>query len=193
VTPKYFRTAAAFRRWLEAHHAEADELVVGYHRKATGRPSLSWSESVDEALCFGWIDGIRRRVDEERFAIRFTPRRPGSRWSRVNVAKAEALIAQGRMRPAGRAAFDARREDGDVGSGPRGEDARLAADLERRFRREPAAWRYFQRELAPGYRRLSIRWVMSAKRESTRRRRLDVLIESSAHEQTIPPLRRSGA
>ena len=109
AVPTFFATAAAFRQWLELHAAEATELLVGFHKVDSGRPSMSWSESVDEALCFGWIDGIRRRLGEASYSIRFTPRRPGSIWSAVNTRRAAALAAQGRMAPAGLAAFEARK------------------------------------------------------------------------------------
>ena len=179
MEPVYFPSPAAFRDWLEAHHASAAELWVGYHKRGTGRPSLTWPESVDEALCVGWIDGLRKRVDGERYAIRFTPRRPGSNWSRVNLARVEALTAAGRMRPAGLAAFEARKPEADE---PRYEDRpeELPETYVVAFReRDPAAWAFFQAQ-SRSYRRLAIGWILSAKREETRLRRLEQIVEASA-------------
>jgi uncharacterized protein YdeI (YjbR/CyaY-like superfamily) len=111
LKPTFFPTPAAFRAWLEEHHATADVLLVGFHKVGSGKPSITWPESVDEALCFGWIDGIRKSIDEHRYTIRFTPRKPGSIWSSVNIKRAQALIERGLMRPAGLRAFEARREN----------------------------------------------------------------------------------
>lgn len=168
----FFAGPEAFRAWLEAHAATAPELLVGFHKVATGRPSLSWPESVDEALCFGWIDGIRRRIDDEAYQIRFTPRRPGSIWSAVNIAKVAQLTAEGRMRPAGLAAFERRVERKSrvytyEQEGPAG----LAAAEAEAFRADPAAWAYYE-ALPPGYRKTMLFWIQSAKHPATRARRL---------------------
>jgi uncharacterized protein YdeI (YjbR/CyaY-like superfamily) len=188
----YFPSPAAFGSWLEANHATETELLVGFWKAATGRPSLTWSESVDEALCYGWIDGVRRRVDDERFTIRFTPRQARSTWSLVNVRKVAELTAQGRMRPAGVAAFEARREeDTGVYSFERRAEAQLDAAAEARFRAEPEAWDWFERQ-APSYRRAALHWVVSAKRQETRDRRLDLLIGDSKAGLRITPMRRPG-
>jgi uncharacterized protein YdeI (YjbR/CyaY-like superfamily) len=188
----YFDSPAAFGAWLEAHHATETEVLVGFWKAATGRPSLTWSESVDEALCYGWIDGVRRRVDDERFTIRFTPRQARSRWSLVNVRKVAELTAQGRMRPAGVAAFEARREeDTGVYSFERSQAAQLDAAAEARFRAEPDAWEWFERQ-APSYRRAALHWVTSAKRPETRDRRLGLLIADSKAGLRIGPMRRPG-
>ena len=179
MEPVYFPSPAAFRDWLEAHHERADELWVGYFKQGTGRPSLSWPESVDEALCFGWIDGLRKRVDDERYAIRFTPRRPGSNWSRVNLARVAALTADGRMRPAGRAAFEGRKPEADE---PSYEDRpdELPEPYVVAFRqRDAAAWDFFLAQ-SRSYRRTVIGWILSAKREETRLRRLEEVVEASA-------------
>jgi uncharacterized protein YdeI (YjbR/CyaY-like superfamily) len=179
MEPVYFGSPAEFRAWLDAHHADAQELWVGYHKRATGTPSLTWPESVDEALCFGWIDGLRRSVDAERYAIRFTPRRPGSNWSRVNLARVGALMAEGRMRPAGIAAYEARKPEADE---PRYEDrpSELPEPYAVAFReRDGAAWAFFQAQ-SPSYRRMAIGWVLAAKREETRLRRLGEIVEASA-------------
>jgi uncharacterized protein YdeI (YjbR/CyaY-like superfamily) len=189
VEVHFFESAAHWREWLEEHHATADEVEVGFRRRATGLPSMTWSEAVDEALCFGWIDGVRHRVDETSYRNRFTPRRPGSNWSRVNIAKVEALIEQGRMRPAGLAAFEARREDrSGVYSFEQGErpDA-LPPEYARELEENAAAAEDWARR-PPGYRRTVVHWVTSAKREETRKRRLAQLIECSAEGRTVPPL-----
>ncbi|HEX6208636.1 MAG TPA: YdeI/OmpD-associated family protein [Actinomycetota bacterium] len=183
----YFADADGFRAWLEAHHATATELWVGFHKKQVGVPSMTWEESVDVALCFGWIDGVRRSVDEKRYVNRFTPRRPGSLWSARNVERARALIDRGLMAPAGLAAFRARREDRSPYSYERRDSIRLDEDLERRFRRSSKAWERFQ-AMAPSYRKSALHWVMSAKRQETRERRLERLIEDSAAGRKVPPL-----
>ena len=174
----YFESPSAFRRWLAAHHAAAAELWVGYRPKASGLPSLTWEESVDEALCHGWIDGVRMRVDGG-FAIRFTPRRPGSIWSARNVARVEALAAEGRMRPAGLAAFEARRPERTAVYSFEREAAAFDSPSLAAFRARPEAWAFFEAQPA-GYRRSATHWVTSAKRPETRARRLAALIEDSA-------------
>ena len=191
MTPKdirFFSSPSAFGRWLEKNHAKKDELWLGYHRKATGRPSLTWSESVDEALCWGWIDGIRKSVDGSRFTARFTPRRPGSIWSQINIRKARALTASGRMRPAGLAAFRARRADrSGVYSFEQRKSPKLSPEYERLFRRNRPAWEFY-RTRTDAYRRLTSHWVISAKKEETRLRRLDILIARSEAQLPIPGL-----
>ncbi len=179
VDPIYFPDPAAFRAWLEAHHTSAGSLWVGYHKKGTGTPSMTWPESVDEALCFGWIDGLRKRVDAQRYAIRFTPRRPGSNWSRVNLGRVEALIAEGRMRPAGMAAFEARTREA-AGYSYEERPQALPEAYARAFReRDTRAYAFFEAQ-SPSYRRTAIGWVLDAKREETRLRRLAQIIEASA-------------
>jgi uncharacterized protein YdeI (YjbR/CyaY-like superfamily) len=183
--PVYFESPAAMRDWLDANYATAVELWVGYHRKATGRPSLTWSEAVDEALCVGWIDGVRYGVDAERFTQRFTPRRRGSTWSAVNIAKVKELAAQGRMRPAGLEAFEARSAERSVTySYENRHQAELSAEDEARFRANAAAWKWFRGQ-APSYRTMATWFVVSAKRPATRERRLETLIDDSAHERRI--------
>jgi len=179
MDPVYFPAPAAFRAWLEEHHASATELWVGYHKVGTGTPSMTWPESVDEALCFGWIDGLRRRVDDQRYAIRFTPRRRGSVWSRVNLGRVEALIAEGRMRPAGLAVFEARRPDDDGYTYETSPDE-LPEPYARTFREtDEAAWTFFM-DQSPSYRRTAIGWILAAKRDETRLRRLAQIVEASA-------------
>jgi uncharacterized protein YdeI (YjbR/CyaY-like superfamily) len=180
MEPIFFPTPADFRAWLEQHHATEKELVVGFYKKGSGKPSITWPESVDEALSFGWIDGIRRRIDDESYSIRFTPRKPDSHWSSVNIRRVPELQEEGRMRPAGLAAFERRSEErSNMYSYEQRRAARFDADQEREFRSNEAAWEFFQAQ-PPGYRQLSIYRVVSAKREETRRRRLAALIEDSA-------------
>jgi uncharacterized protein YdeI (YjbR/CyaY-like superfamily) len=185
----YFETSAHFRAWLEANHATADELLVGFYKKGSGRPSITWPESVDQALCYGWIDGVRRRVDDESYTIRFTPRRRGSNWSLVNVRRVMELSEQGLMKPAGLAAFEARdpakEDEYSYENRPQG----LDSPYEAQFRANAAAWAYWEAQ-PPHYRRGSAHWVMSAKREETRQKRLTTLIEDSASGQWIALYRR---
>jgi uncharacterized protein YdeI (YjbR/CyaY-like superfamily) len=195
MEPITFETPAAFRRWLQQHHATEREVWVAYYRSSTGKPSMTWKESVDEALCFGWIDGIRKRIDGERYTNRFTPRRPGSNWSAINIERVGELIEQGRMRPAGLRAFEARREDrSGIYSYERRHEATFSPEFEKRFRAKKRAWAGFEAR-PPSYRQAAIVWVMSAKRPETRERRLAQLIEASAAGRTVPPLtpRRPGS
>jgi uncharacterized protein YdeI (YjbR/CyaY-like superfamily) len=184
--PRFFRTPADFRAWLHANHHRATELLVGFHKKGSGTPSLTWPESVDEALCYGWIDGVRRSLGQDSYTIRFTPRKAVSIWSNVNVAKVEALLKAGRMLPAGLAAW-ARRDPAKTGvyAFERLEAASFDEAAVTRFRRDRAAWRYFQAQ-PPGYRRLATHWVVSAKRSDTRERRLAALIDHSARGERLP-------
>jgi uncharacterized protein YdeI (YjbR/CyaY-like superfamily) len=185
----HFDGPDAFRAWLARHHAERDELWVGYWKKGTGRPSLTWAESVDVALCFGWIDGVRLRVDEEAYTIRFTPRRAGSTWSRRNVERYRAMEAQGRVAPAGSAAF-ADRTEGNSGlySYEREVPEELPEPYLASLRADEAAWKDW-RSRPSGYRRQVIHWILSAKRDSTRERRLAALIEDGAAGRKVKPLR----
>jgi uncharacterized protein YdeI (YjbR/CyaY-like superfamily) len=186
---RYFESPAAFRGWLQTHHERRDELWVGYWKKATGRPSMTWPESVDEALCYGWIDGIRKRVDEESYTIRFTPRRRGSVWSLRNMQRFDALLAEGRIAPAGSAAHDRRREDRTgVYSFERASPPELSREHMRRLRSNAKAWADWQARPA-GYRRQVAHWVASGKRASTRERRLASLIEDSAAGRKVKPFR----
>ena len=190
---RFFASPGAFRAWLEAHHATATELWVGFHKKATGLPTLTWSESVDEALCFGWIDGVRKRLDEHRYVIRFTPRKPDSAWSAVNLAKMAGLLESGRVAPAGLAAYERRSAaKSRVYSYEQRQRAELEPGLARRFRAATRAWAFFESQ-PPGYRRIATCWVVSAKREETRRRRLATLIACSSTGERLPELARPGA
>ena len=188
--PTFFPTPTEFRAWLEAHHETEQELWVGYYKKETGRPSITWPESVDEALCFGWIDGLRKRIDAASYMIRFTPRTPRSNWSAVNIKRVAELTQLRKMQPAGLKAFAERAEDR---SGIYAYENRKQAVLneadQQRFRANAAAWAFFQAQ-PPGYRSTAIWWVISAKKEETRQSRLDRLIDDSAHGHTLRELNR---
>jgi uncharacterized protein YdeI (YjbR/CyaY-like superfamily) len=185
----FFRSPAELRKWFAKHHATARELWVGYYKKGSGRPSITWPESVDEALCVGWIDGVRKSVDGDSYTIRFTPRRPGSIWSAVNIKRAQALAEQGRMQPAGLAVFQARRDDRSAIYSYERRREELEEPYASLLRKNKAAWAFFQSQ-PPWYKRAVYGWVMSAKKEETRLKRLAQLIEHSAQERIIPPLTR---
>ncbi|HET7482651.1 MAG TPA: YdeI/OmpD-associated family protein [Actinomycetota bacterium] len=187
--PKFFATASAFRKWLEANHEKKSELWVGFHRKASGKGGITYSEAVDQALCFGWIDGVRKSWDDDSHMMRFTPRRPRSIWSAVNIRKFEELQRRGLVRPAGMAAFERRSEDRSRVYSFEQETVELPKEFERRFRASRDAWKWFSTQ-PPSYRRPAIWWVVSAKREETRRRRLDQLIDDSQAERRIKHLSR---
>jgi uncharacterized protein YdeI (YjbR/CyaY-like superfamily) len=177
----FFKDDAEFRRWLQQHHASAAELLLGFHRKDSGRPGISYADALDEALCFGWIDGIRKKIDATSYSIRFTPRRPGSIWSLINVRHVERLMAQRRMAPPGVKAFDARdaAKTGIYSFEQRSHI--LDAEFEKKFRSSRKAWTFWEAS-PPGYRRVAIHWVTSAKRQETRERRLGQLIEACARD-----------
>ncbi len=178
--PTFFRNAADFRRWLERHAATERELLVGFHKVGTGQPCMSWSASVDEALCFGWIDGVRKRIDEAAYSIRFTPRKPGSVWSAINIAKIERLQREGLMTPAGTAAFERRTDARSrVYSYEQDAPAELTPAELRTFKCNPAAWRCFE-GAPPGYRQQMLHRICNAKRPETRAARLEKLIAASA-------------
>ncbi len=181
----FFPTPAAFRTWLQRNHAKSEALWVGYYKVGSGRPSLTWPESVDEALCYGWIDGIRKRIDEVSYTIRFTPRRPGSVWSSVNIQRAQALIESGRMRPAGLKAYQARKVNRSGIYSYEQRSVELAEPYNRLLKENEAAWRFFQAQPA-SYRKAVNWWVVSAKKEETRRKRLEKLLAYSARGQRLP-------
>jgi len=186
--PRFFRSAAEFRTWLTRHHAGVRELWLGFYNARSDRRGITYREAVDEALCHGWIDGIRKSVDETRYVMRFTPRRPGSKWSAVNVRNVRRLMAEGRMRPAGQAAFD-RRTGKRAGYSFEERPKRLGAAFEKHFRTDRRAWEFFKAQ-APWYRRTATFWVMSAKQAETRERRFARLLRHSAQAERIPPLAR---
>ena len=179
MSPVFFETAAEFRAWLEANHATVTELLVGFYKVGSGLPSITWPQSVDQALCFGWIDGLRRRIDDQSYSIRFTPRRKGSVWSAVNTKRVLELIEEGAMQPAGLAAFEARdparTDEYSYENRPQGLDKVYEVE----FRANAAAWAFWEAQ-PPHYRKGAAHWVMSAKREETRQKRLATLIADSA-------------
>jgi uncharacterized protein YdeI (YjbR/CyaY-like superfamily) len=187
--PIFFSSPEEFYTWLEEHHETHSEVYVGMYKKHTGKRAMSWSEAVDQALCFGWIDGRANRIDEDRYMQRFTPRRPGSNWSNVNVEKVAKLQEAGLMRPAGIAALERRSQDRTGVYSFERENAELPPQYEQRLRSNTAAAEYFDSR-PPSYRRTAIHLVISAKREETRLRRLEQLIEDSAAGRDIKQLRR---
>ena len=187
--PRFFARPEEFGAWLAGHGASAPELLVGYWKVGSGKPSMTWAESVEQALAHGWIDGRRHSLGPDAYAIRFTPRKPGSHWSAVNVATANRLLAAGRMSPAGRAAFAARRAERTAqASYEQRKAAKLAGDDLRQLKADAKAWAWF-RAAPPSYRRACAWWVQSAKRPETRRRRLGLLVKHSAKGETLPQYR----
>jgi len=183
--PTFVASPAALRAWLQKHHDRRLELWVGFYKKGSGKASITWPESVDEALCFGWIDGVRKRIDETSYVIRFTPRKRGSIWSSVNVKRVAELTGLGLMQPDGIRAFEDRKEGkSGIYSYEQKAEAKLADADEKRFRANKKAWEFFQAQ-APSYRRLMIWRVVSAKKEETRVKRLDDLIEESARGRRV--------
>ena len=182
--PKFFESASVFREWLEKKHDRAAELLVGFYKRGSGRPSITWPESVDQALCFGWIDGVRRRLDEASYTIRFTPRQKGSIWSAVNIRRANELIDLGLMCPAGLRAFEQRSEEKSRIDSYERAHASLSTPEEKRFRLNKKAWKFFS-EQPPGYRRLVTYFVTSAKKDETRASRLAKLIDACARGKRL--------
>ena len=176
ATPRFFSTPAELRRWFARHHRDASELFVGYWKVGSGEKSITWPESVDEALCVGWIDGVRKRIDEHRYVIRFTPRKASSIWSAVNIARVHALDTAGRMHDAGRAAFEARREHKSSVYSFEQESVELPDTYAKLLKANRRAWVHFEAR-APSYRKAVLWWIVSAKQEATRQRRLALLIE----------------
>jgi uncharacterized protein YdeI (YjbR/CyaY-like superfamily) len=186
--PTFFPTPAHFRTWLEAHHDKFRELIVGFHKKASGKPSITWPESVEAALCFGWIDGVRKSLDENSYTIRFTPRKPTSTWSSININLVRKLTKQGLMDPAGLKAFAARDEKKSaIYSYEQRKSARFTREQKKQFCANKTAWEFFRAQ-APWYQRVTTYWVISAKREETRRKRLSELINHSQRQRRIPRL-----
>ncbi|MGQ0639670.1 MAG: YdeI/OmpD-associated family protein [Gemmatimonadaceae bacterium] len=183
----FFKSPDEFRKWLEKHHATTKELFVGFYKVHTGKLSLTWSQSVDVALCYGWIDGVRPTGDAESYVIRFTPRRPRSGWSAVNIKKVAELQKAGLMRPAGIAAFEAR-DKASAGYSVKGRPSTFPPAYERQFKRNKKAWTYFTSK-APSLQRNTIHWVTSAKQDETRQRRLETLIADCAKDKPNWPLK----
>jgi uncharacterized protein YdeI (YjbR/CyaY-like superfamily) len=182
--PTYFSTEADFRRWLAVNHATAPELLVGFWKKGSGKPSIDWPQARDQALCFGWIDGVRKSLGDDAYTIRFTPRRKGSVWSKVNVERFAALKAAGQMTPAGEAAFEAGKENRSNYAYEREVRALDAEDIAR-FRASPRAWVDWEKR-PPSYRKVVTHWVTGARKPETRAKRLGILIESCAKGEKIP-------
>jgi len=191
MDPTAFRTPERFRTWLERHHDSERELLVRLFKVHASHRGMGYAQALDEALCFGWIDGVRRSFDEDSFTIRFTPRKPTSIWSAVNIRRVAALEAEHRMRPSGAAAFERRTERRSRIYAYESKAVDLSPAYAKQFRASKRAWAYFQAK-APGYRRTCTFWVMGAKQEATRERRLAVLIECSSRGTTIPQLTPSG-
>ena len=188
MKPTFFATAKELRDWFERNHESATELLVGFYRRASGKPTITWQELVDEELCFGWIDGVRRGIDDVSYSNRITPRTPRSTWSAINIARVKELIRLGRMRPAGLKAFERRTDERSaIYSYEQRKKARLDAGAERSFRANKKAWAFFRGQ-APSYQRTAVWWVISAKREATRQKRLATLIVDSQRGRTIGPL-----
>ena len=179
LIPTFFVTQSDFRKWLQKNHKNKTELIVGFYKVDSGKPSMTWSQSVDEALCFGWIDGVRKSINKESYQIRFTQRKPTSIWSAVNIKKVEELTKQGLMQPAGLASFEKRLETKSKIYSYEEDEAELSQDFKKQFKADKKAWDYFQ-ALAPSYKKVSIHWVMRAKQEATRVKRLTKLIADSA-------------
>ena len=185
MTVLFFDTAPAFRRWLQSHAAASRELIVGFYKVDSGRPSMTWSESVDEALCFGWIDGVRKRIDDESYLIRFTPRKKDSIWSAINIAKVERLSALGLMTPAGLAAYAHRKEaKSAIYSYEQSETIGLSAQELKAFRKDKKAWAYFE-AAPPGYKKQMLHRITSAKRPETRASRLAKLVLACSESKRL--------
>ena len=181
MEPKFFSTQENFRKWLEENHLSSAEILVGFYKVGTKKPSMTWSESVDQALCFGWIDGLRKSIDEESYQIRFTPRKSTSIWSAVNIKKIEKLIKKGLMFPAGIAVFEKRQEHKSKIYAFETEAMQLSEEFLKIFMSNSIAWEYFE-NLAPSYKKTSIHWIMSAKQEATQQKRLLQLISDSENQ-----------
>jgi uncharacterized protein YdeI (YjbR/CyaY-like superfamily) len=189
MRPKFFPTPADFRAWLQDNHDQQSELLVGFYKKDSGKPNMSWPESVDAALCFGWIDGVRRRIDDLSYCIRFTPRKPRSTWSAVNIKRVQELSALGLVQPAGTKAFAARSEQRSAIYSFEQKEIAFDKAQDRQFRANKPAWKFFQTQ-APWYQRAATWWVISAKRPETKVKRLSTLIDDSAAHRTLRHLTR---
>lgn len=180
----FFPTQAAFRKWLQKNHKTKKELIVGYYKVDSGKPSITWPQSVDQALCFGWIDGIRRSIDKESYCIRFTPRRSTSNWSAINIKKVKALTRAGLMAAAGKKAFEQRKEGRSGVYSHEKEPVALAPKYQRQFKRNKPAWHFFN-EQPPSCKKVMVYWIMSAKQESTRLMRLEKTKKASAGQRRV--------
>ena len=184
MPPIFFNNQNEFRNWLEKNHQSETELLVGFYKVNTGKPSMTWSQSVDQALCFGWIDGIRKKVDEEGYCIRFTPRKPDSTWSKINIAKVEDLTGKGLMHPAGIEAFNKRKENNSGINSFENEIKDLPEEYTEIFKKNMTAWAFYLAQ-PPSYRRTITHWILSAKQETTRISRLEKLIAESSRNKRL--------
>ncbi|MES2645768.1 MAG: YdeI/OmpD-associated family protein [Bacteroidota bacterium] len=184
MTPTFFATQSEFRKWLTKNHKKESELLVGFYKVGSGRPSLTWSQSVDQALCFGWIDGVRKSIDKDSYCIRFTPRRPGSIWSAINIAKMEVLTKKGLVKPEGLSIFQMRKENKSGIYSHEKEPEKLTVEYETIFKANTKAWDYFTKQ-APSYKKVMIHWIMTAKQKATQINRLDKTIQESEKEKRI--------
>jgi uncharacterized protein YdeI (YjbR/CyaY-like superfamily) len=188
MKPTFFASPGELRKWFEDHHDKETELLIGYYKKSSGKPSITWTESVNEALCYGWIDAVRQGIDETVYTIRFTPRKPGSIWSATNIKNAETLIEKGLMRPAGLKAFEARKKEKSVVYSYEQKNAtKLPESYEKKLKANHKAWEFFH-STSPSYQQAAIWWIMSARQEETKLRRLEQLIQDSEQGRTVPPL-----
>jgi len=184
MKPLFFAKQKEFRKWLKENHKKATEVLVGYYKVASGKPSITWSQSVDEALCFGWIDGVRRSIDSESYYNRFTPRRPNSNWSAINIKKVEMLIENGLMQSAGLEAFNKRKEEKSKVYSFENEAKKLPPPYEKQFKANKKAWEYYTSQ-APSYQKMVAHWIISAKQEKTRLSRLEKAIAESEKQKRI--------
>ncbi len=180
----FFSKQTEFRKWLEKHHKKQTELIVGFYKVDSDKPSMTWSQSVDQALCFGWIDGVRRSIDKESYCIRFTPRRPTSIWSVINIKKVEELHKSGLMKPEGQKAFELRTAHKSGIYAHEKEPTALTPTYERLFKKKKLAWSFFNAQ-APSYRKVITHWIMDAKQEKTRLSRLEKTIKRSGEQQRV--------
>lgn len=182
--PIFFANQNLFREWLEANHKTSTELLVGFYKVATKKPSMTWSESVDQALCFGWIDGVRKSIDQDSYCIRFTPRKPTSIWSAINIAKVQKLTKQGLMRSAGNEAFKKRKQEKSGIYSFENKTKQLSDAYEQKFKADQKAWEFFTAQ-APSYQKTITHWIMSAKQESTQLARLEKAITQSGKQKRL--------
>ncbi len=188
MKPAFFKNQSAFREWLEKNHDKKDELLVGFYKKSSGKKSITWEESVDAALCFGWIDGIRKSIDDVSYTIRFTPRRNNSKWSTKNINRIQKLIELKQVQPAGLTVYKKRKAENSHTYSFEQRVVKLNKEYESILRKNQKAWEYFNSQV-PSYRKPAVHWVMSAKQETTRLKRLQMLISCSEAGEVIPPLR----
>jgi len=184
MKPIFFSDPTAFRQWLGQNHKDKKELLVGFYKVKSGKPSMTWSESVDQALCFGWIDGVRKSIDDKRYTIRFTPRKGDSNWSNVNIRKMEVLQGKGLIEPAGQAVFEKRLTSRSGVYIFENAPLKLDSNLQKKFKAQKKAWDFFASQ-APSYQKVAIGWIMSAKQIETRHRRFDKLLNASVSEKRL--------